>query len=116
MTFKASVKGVEQVRGKLRQLQDLREVQEVVRTHGAELQQNAMRKAPRDTGYLRRSISLDVASNGLDAKVYPTAEYAPYVEKGTRFMSPQPFLGPSANEQRLKFQSDLNRIMRGKTR
>lgn len=111
-----SIRGTNQLRSKLRELQDLRDVQAAVRTHGAETQQKAIRNAARDTGALKRRITLEVASNGLEAKVYPGMHYGLYLEYGTRFMSPQPFIRPAWREQLVAFQNDIDRIIQKKTR
>lgn len=84
----------------------------------------ARKKAPKDTGALRRSITSD--RTGLTGVVYTTLEYAPYVEFGTgpeaggrtdvpwRYQDEkgnwhttsgqkaQPFMGPAFNENRNK--------------
>ena len=47
----------------------------------------------------------------MSAEVEPTAEYAPYVELGTRFMEAQPYLGPAFNEQKEKFKKDMKKLV-----
>ena len=44
---------------------------------------SAKRKAPKDTGALRRSIEFEVSDDGLEGVIYSNLEYAPYVEFGT---------------------------------
>jgi HK97 gp10 family phage protein len=65
---------------------------------------NATKFAPADTGALRASISyslpggagnLDVEAKKDEAYVGTPLEYAPYVEFGTRYQAPQPYLRPS---------------------
>ena len=46
----------------------------------------------------------------MTAEVTPKAEYAPYVELGTRFMAAQPYLKPAFEEQKRKFKSDMNKL------
>lgn len=57
----------------------------------------AIRLCPVDTGRLRSSITHDMErdSRGLVGFVGTNVEYGPYVELGTRFMRPQPFLRPA---------------------
>ena len=64
------------------------------------------------TGTLKRSIRLEMLDNGFTAEVEPTAEYAAYVELGTRFMSAQPYLKPAYNEQKEKFKSDMDKLVK----
>ena len=49
------------------------------------LEREAKKKAPKDTGALRRSITSEVSYEGEDVVgvVYTPLEYAPYVEYGT---------------------------------
>ena len=54
--------------------------------------------APVDTGELRDSITgelVDLAGVGVEGIWGPTAEHGPYVEFGTAYIPPQPYLGPS---------------------
>lgn len=57
----------------------------------------AKRLAPVDTGRLRSSITHEVTtdSKGLVAFVGTNVEYAIFVELGTRFQRPQPYLRPA---------------------
>ena len=87
-------------------------LQRAVMHHGAQLQQKAMRAAPVKTGNLKRSIMLDISYNGLVATVEPQANYAPYVEYGTRFMNAQPFMRPSYYSQVALFKSDIQKLVK----
>lgn len=83
----------------------------VVRMNASELQQNAMRNAPCQTGALRRSITMKLENTGLVAIIQPYMDYAPYVEYGTRFMLAKPFIRPAYQQQAEKFKSDLKRLL-----
>lgn len=98
----------------LKEAQRTSEIQKVVLRNGAEMQEKAMRMAPVKTGHLMRSIGLssDRADGGLSAKVAPNADYASYVEYGTRYMGAQPFIRPSFNQQKKKFESEMKRLMK----
>lgn len=56
----------------------------------------AKRRCPVDSGRLRASITHD--SDGEGFIVGTNTEYAPYVELGTRYQSPQPYLVPGLQE------------------
>jgi HK97 gp10 family phage protein len=51
--------------------------------------------APKLTGRLAGSIEVD--GSGTSAEVGPTVDYAPFVEFGTAYMAPQPFMGPATD-------------------
>ena len=51
---------------------------------------------PVDTGFLKNSIKGDVDRSKAVGEVAVTAEYAAYVEYGTRHMAAQPYLTPAA--------------------
>lgn len=57
----------------------------------------AKRLCPVDTGRLRASITHDVDKDdqGIYAMVGTDVHYGPYIELGTRFMRPQPYLRPA---------------------
>lgn len=106
------LEGIEKLQKKLKSNCTLDDVKRVVRRNGADMQIKAQRLAPVDTGTLEKSVGLDVEDAGFTAKVEPTAEYAPYVEVGTRFMEAQPFVKPAFNEQKQKFKQDMDKLVR----
>lgn len=109
---KVKIVGVEKLQKKLRRNATMEDVKKVVRHNGAEMQAKAQRNAPIDTTHLRRSVGLEMRDNGLTAEVEPTAEYAAYVELGTRYMKAQPYLKPAFEEQKTKFRNDMKKLTR----
>ena len=110
------IEGLEELEKKLKQNVTLDDVKKVVRHHGTQLQSKMQTKADFKKGYqtgtTKRSIGLEVKDSGFTAEVGPETEYAPYLEYGTRFMEAQPFVRPSFNEQKKKFQSDMQKLVR----
>lgn len=100
------LKAVLEKRSKVKQL-----AATVVKFHGSQLQQNAQKRAPVDTGNLKRSIQLEIKDGGLMAEVAATADYSAYVEYGTRFMHAQPYVRPSFQQQEGKFLKDLKKVL-----
>lgn len=103
--------GMEKLQKKLKKNVKLDDVKRVVRHNGAEMQEKAQRNAPVDTGHLKRSIGIEVTDSGMSVEVEPTAEYAPYVELGTRFMEAQPYLKPAFDDQKEKFEKDMKKLV-----
>lgn len=91
---------------------DLSAVKTVVKKNGAEMQKKAQKEAPIDTSHLHDSIMLDITDGGKTAEVESTADYAGYQEYGTRFMKGKPHIRPAFNEQKGKFKSDLQKLVR----
>lgn len=87
-------------------------VKEIVKKRTSELNRNAQRYAPVDTGELRRSIISTYENGGLVGLVKANMHYAPYVEYGTRFMVAKPFLRPAFYEVVFEFQEDLKWLVR----
>ena len=104
--------GMEKLQKKLKKNVNMEDVKRVVRHNGAEMQEKAQRNAPVDTGTLKRSIGLEFTDGGMSAEVEPTAEYAPYVELGTRFMEAQPYLKPAFDDQKEKFKKDMKKLVK----
>lgn len=102
--------GVKELKSKLADAAQMKVAKQIVKRNGAELQARAQRNAPVDTGNLKRSIGLEIMDNGLTAESEAKAEYAPYVEWGTRFMEAQPFMLPAFNAQKEKFKSDMDKL------
>ena len=105
-------KGMDRLRAKLESDLHMEGAKQLVKLNGSELQQKAMRRCPVKTGFMKRSIMLDITDGGLAARVSVGAHYAPYVEYGTRYMNAQPFLRPSYNEQKVQLRHDLERLVR----
>lgn len=63
----------------------------------ADTQRDAQSLCPVDTGFLRSSITREVADLGLRivGETGPTAHYGRYVEEGTSRMGPQPYMTPA---------------------
>ena len=68
-----------------------------------EIEGRAKVKAPVDTGNLRNSINTDIVNNGLTGIIHAAAEYAAYVEFGTKRMSAQPYMLPAFREVEPEF-------------
>lgn len=120
---KIKLEGMEKLQVKLKKNVQMSKVKQIVKDNGAALQEAAQRKAPVGTpqstgipgyvgGTLKRSIGLENRDGGLTAEVEPTAEYAAYVEYGTRYMNAQPYMRPSYTAQKEKFKSDLKKLTR----
>jgi HK97 gp10 family phage protein len=62
-------------------------------TIGEGMASTAFSLVPIDTGFLQSSIYASV--DGMQLELGATADYASFVEFGTRFMSAQPFLRPA---------------------
>ena len=120
---KIKLEGMEKLQVKLKKNVQMSDVKRVVRKNGSELQKKAQKNAPVGTpqstgipgyvgGTLKRSIGLDITDGGMTAEVEPTAEYAAYVEYGTRYMNAQPYMRHSYTAQKEKFKSDLKKLTR----
>ena len=90
----------------------MEQVKEVVKSNTAEMNRAMQRNSPVDTGFLKRSIVLRLANGGLTGISGATAEYAPYLEYGTRFMSAQPFIKPAFRVQSEKFMQDMKSLVK----
>lgn len=84
-------------------------VAEVIRQDTAEMQAEAMKIVPVDSGDLKRSIGINVKP--LEGRVYASMHYAPYVEFGTRFMNEQPYIRPAYSKEIVKFQAQIKEII-----
>ena len=83
-----------------------------VKTNASELQRKEMRDVPVDTGFLKRSITLTTEDKGLTAIVEPTADYASYLEYGTRYMTARPYVRANYYEQIKQFVKDMEKFVK----
>lgn len=82
-----------------------------VKRASAETTRLAQHHAPVDTGYLRRSIIMELLNNGFIGYICAYAHYAPYQEFGTRFMAAQPFMGPAVMKTRPEFMANMKKLL-----
>lgn len=113
--------GVDALSRKLKENASMKDVKTIVKVNSEELERTMREKAQfkghyhngrfvSPTGTTRRSIDRKMSRNGMQGKVGPKTEYSPYLEYGTRFMSAQPFVGPSFRKQSVIFIKDLARL------
>ncbi|MRI74098.1 hypothetical protein FDP51_08780 [Enterococcus mundtii] len=105
------IKGLRALDQKLARNIQMKEVRQIIRTNGTEMNETAQRKAPVDTSFLRRSINFSMLDSGFTAMSMAGADYAGYVEWGTRFMSAQPYMKPAFISQKVRFLTDLRRLV-----
>ena len=125
---KIKVDGLDELLKKLKENVTLDDVKRVVRTNGQQMQKKMQAAADFNKGYqtgtTKRSIILELEDAGLTAVSgsidpvrnpntnQPATEYSPYVEYGTRFMEAQPFVRPAYEEQKAKFKSDMQKLVK----
>ncbi len=120
---KITITGLDTLQKKLKQNIKMEDVQKVVKHNGSGLQRKMQSEADfrghykgkkfvKATGTTKRSIGLELKDGGFTAEVEPTTEYSPYLEYGTRFMDAQPFVHPAFDEQKEKFKSDMQKLVR----
>lgn len=113
---KLKVDGLKELQKALKEKVTLDDVKRVVSHNGQQLQNkmqaNADFKKGYQTGTTKRSIGLEIQDSGFTAEVGPTTEYSPYLEYGTRYMEAQPFVRPAYEEQKQKFKSDMQKLVR----
>lgn len=112
MSFRIEWHGMDAICGHLRDSVDMDAVKTLVKFHGAEMQQTAQICVPVDTGFLKNSIELEITDGGMTAIVEPYAEYAAYVEYGTRYMAAQPYMRPAYNQESTRFFDDIEKLCR----
>ncbi|PAE90938.1 HK97-gp10 family putative phage morphogenesis protein [Shouchella clausii] len=110
------ITGTDTLVGALNKRATLKDVKNVVKLNGSELQRSMQRNAVFTRGYstgaTKRSIQLKISDNGFTAKIGPTTEYASYPEYGTRYAPAQPYVRPSYFKQKPKFLNDMKRLMK----
>lgn len=126
MSANIEIQGVESVLARIEEMGDVGDIQTRIGQACALVEASAKRRAPKDTGALRRSITSEV--NGTEGVVFTPLEYAPYIEFGTGLFAesggrkdvpwnyqddkgewhstsgqkPQPFMRPALEENREK--------------
>jgi HK97 gp10 family phage protein len=115
MEFKAEVKGLSKLEENLRALPDnlaRKAVKAAVKDGGDVIQNEMVRLAPRNTGFLASHIVVQVKMDKFGeavAKIGPAKDafWGGFNEFGTRFMRAQPFMRPAFD---LQWRVALERI------
>lgn len=84
-------------------------IKQVLADGGMKIQTEAQNRAPVRTGTLRASI--EYKPNGLQVEVVAGVDYASFVEFGTRFMEPQPFLTPAFELVAPQIERDIKEVL-----
>jgi HK97 gp10 family phage protein len=110
------ITGLDKLQKALKDNVTMDDVKKVVRTNGRQMQRkmqaNADFKMGYQTGQTKRSIGLEILDDGMTAESGAKTDYAPYLEYGTRFMQAQPFVKPAHDEQKQKFKSDMQKLVK----
>lgn len=116
-SIKLEVKGVKETLAKidLTNAKVRKAVQEQVSKSALNIQREAKRRCPVDTGALRNSITVDFYGV-MSAQIGPHMPYAPYVEYGTKKMEAQPFLFPAFEQERPNFEKGLTEAVKEATK
>lgn len=88
-----------------------RKVRRITRNRSYKIERQAKQSVPVDTGHLRRSIRTTFRNNDMTGIVGTNVNYAIYVEKGTVYMRPRPYLFPAFFINRSHYLTELNRIL-----
>lgn len=106
---------IEKLNLKIKNLSELKKAGAVVKHHAGNIQEVATRLTPiGKTGHLVGSWQNNFKQdeNGIKREVINTAEYAGYVEKGTRYMDAQPYLKPAVDNEVPHYIKNLKRAIK----
>ena len=91
-------------------------LRKAVRSNANALRKAIQSRAPVDSGNLKSSIKAKYEKDGFGADVGPVSgkgSHAHLIEFGTVKMSAQPFITPSAEEQKPKYEKDIKGAIKG---
>lgn len=134
--MKMKIQGLEELQRDLKKLSETtNDVKDVVKKHGSQMQQKAMKNARHrasggvfakgyydkegkwhfySTGHTRRNLQqngVKISDGGLTATVESTTDYAAYVEYGTRKMEAEPYMKPAYEKQKKLFEEDIEKVV-----
>lgn len=117
MNIKVELQGKEELIQKFDRLNEKikQQINKLVATAAVNTQRDAKLRVPVRTGALRNSIMVQIDRGVYDsvfASVGAFMPYASYVEYGTRFMKPRPYLMPAYERHRKWLEQELKKIER----
>lgn len=87
-----------------------KDVSKLIKNTLHNIERDAKKECPYDTGRLRGSITTNIIST-YSGEVGTNVEYAEYVEYGTRYQSAQPYFEPAVEKNEEKFNEELDNIL-----
>lgn len=84
-----------------------KELKDTLISYTGSIEDLAKQLCPVDTGYLRQSITMEIQKGGYVGIVRVGAYYARYVEFGTVYQNPQPYLMPAYNILSKEFVEEI---------
>ena len=87
-----------------------KDVSKLIKNTLHNIERDAKKQCPVDTGRLRGSITTNIIST-YSGEVGTNVEYAEYVEYGTRYQSAQPYFEPAVEKNEDKFNDALDEII-----
>lgn len=115
---KYKIKGLDELQNALLTRTQATGVKQIVKTHTAAMQQEAMANASSTyvKGYsknnTKKSIGIEIDSDGMTGITGMGMDYDPYLETGTRFMAAEPLLRPVFNKHKQVFIKDIKDVMK----
>lgn len=83
-----------------------------LKSAGAYASNEAKRKAPVDTGNLRKNIGFERSDDGKSVEVFANAPYSGFVEYGTRYQNAQPYFRPAIIRALHRLNAELDRLIK----
>lgn len=87
-------------------------IRQAIELTALDIERTAKERCPVDTGALRASISHAMLSD-TEGEVRVGQDYGAYVNYGTRFMAPRPFLTSAVEEARAPFVKRMREAVTG---
>lgn len=85
-----------------------KDARRIIKGTALQMERDMQTAVPVDTGHLRRTIGTHIKDDGMTARVGASmngnADYASYVEYGTRFMDAQPYFNPAFDKAEQEFK------------
>lgn len=92
--------------------QKLDDIKKIVRQNLSDMARFSARVVPVKTGFLKRSLTTQITDNGLTGIANYYANYSPYQEYGTRWISGKFYMKRGFDNVASKFIDEIERVMK----
>lgn len=92
--------------------QKLDDIKKIVRQNLSDMARFSARVVPVKTGFLKRSLTTQITDNGLTGIANYYADYSPYQEYGTRWISGKFYMKRGFDNVASKFIDEIERVMK----
>ncbi|HFU6522521.1 TPA: HK97 gp10 family phage protein [Enterococcus hirae] len=112
MTYRVEISGLDDLIEAIEEAKKLDDVKAIVKNDTAYMANRIAEETPVKSGYLKRTEVPFIKDDGMTGEVRAFADYAPYVEYGTRYMYGRFYMKKGHAAAAKRFLNDMEALVK----